>query len=111
MNERLTKRTDNGYVPQYERETKHNYYDLVSKLGQHEDIEDKIKFPLKKAFECLEKGVYMLTKHFDIVYCKCPKIVHYKSGWKILIYGAILSLTTYGKKWALTKEELKQWKN
>ena len=81
--------------------------DSVHKLGQLEDIEDELGIDLITLFKALKNGVYMSTKHFDIVYCECPKIIHYKCGWKLLVYGATLSLTTYGKTWALTKEELK----
>ncbi len=79
---------------------------LMEKLGQLEDIEEELGIDLVTLFKAIKNGVYMSTQHLGIVYCKCPKIVHYKSGWKMLVYGATLSLTTYGKTWALTKEEL-----
>ena len=90
-----------GTGARYEKEK-----EAFNKLSRLEDIEEELGIDLITLFKALKNGVYMSTKHFDIVYCKCPKIIHYKSGWKILVYGATLSLTTYGKTWALTKEEL-----
>lgn len=111
---RLTKKYSNGYLPQYERETKENYYDLVYKLGQLEDIED-IKEELgidlitfskvlkqKFVFNKEKIKVDLLTIFFDF------------ETNKLYIYGYIkntfedvrLYAKDYGKTWALTKEEL-----
>ena len=54
--------------------------------------------------EGLSKAI--MDARTNVVYCKCPKIVHYNHGWRLLVHGANLSLTAYGKTWALTKEEL-----
>lgn len=80
--------------------------DSIHKLGQLEDIEDELGIDLITLINALKDGVYMRTKHFGIDYCQCPKLIHYKNGWRILIYGSTLSLTS--NKWALTKEELEK---
>ena len=102
LTEKITCRGKATYrISNAEKESK-----ALTKLGQLEDIEEELGIDLNTLFKALKNGVYMLTKHFNIVYCKCPKIVHYKNGWRLLVHGANLSLTTYGKTWALTKEEL-----
>lgn len=80
--------------------------EAIDKLGMIEDIEDEIGCPIETVFKALKDGVYMKTKHFGVVYYGTPKAVKYKSGWKLLVHGAVLGLQTYGKTWALAKEEL-----
>lgn len=121
---RLTEKTENGFAPKYERETRSNYYDLVSKLGQLEDIEDKWGISIDLVDRILD--------YLDEVYLDDsdkPFYVKYSDGWidtitpvymefdrrnKRLLetYSADGSGPTeypfseYGKTWALTKEEL-----
>ncbi len=78
----------------------------INKLGRLEDIEDEFCIDLLILHKAISCGVFMLTKNFGVIYCEHPKLVHYKSGWKMLICGSNLSLSSYGKLWALTKEEL-----
>lgn len=56
---RLTEKTANGFAPKYERETKTNYYDLVSKLGKLEDIEEELGINLIILFKAMKDGVYL----------------------------------------------------
>lgn len=79
---------------------------IVGKLGKLEDFEEKLGCELETVLKAMENGVYMKTEHFGIVYCETPKAVKYKSGWKLLVHGAVLGLQACGKTWALTKEEL-----
>ena len=81
-------------------------WEANQKLGQLEDIEEELGIDLLVLHKAISCGVFMLTKNFDIVYCEHPKLIHYKSGWKMLICGSNLSFPSYGKLWALTKEEL-----
>ena len=99
---RLTCNTANGYCDM-QIATRENKLD---KLGQLEDIEEELGIDLLVLHKAISCGVFMLTKNFDIVYCEHPKLIHYKSGWKMLICGSNLSFPSYGKLWALTKEEL-----
>lgn len=88
-----------------------NKTDAINKLGELEDIEDRIKFPLKKAFECLEKGVYKFDwtrniEHYDI---RGIEINGLSAISKLCSYAEcdeLLKYEDYGKNWALTKEEL-----
>jgi len=111
--ERLTKKTNNGYVPQYERETKHNYYDLVSKLGRLEDIEEELGIDLKTFVE-LNKTSKIYDKeeedfmHFNWIDLEnkclvCEDDFDEMSGGYLHYY---YYFKDYGKTWALTKEEL-----
>ena len=113
MNERLTRKTNNGYVPQYERETKHNYYDLVSKLGRLEDIEEELGIDLI-AFVKLNKTCKIYDKEeegfmdFDYIDIEnkclvCVDDFDEMSGGYLDFY---YYFKDYGKTWALTKEEL-----
>ena len=79
-----------------------------NKLGQLEDIEEELGIDLVTLFRALKDGVYMNTKMFDFVKEEHPKIVHYKNGWRILVKGSVFQFKTYGKTWALTKEELEK---
>lgn len=83
-----------------------NELTAIHKLGQLEDVEEELGIELLVLHKAISCGAFMLTKNFDTVYCEHPKVVHYKSGWKILIHGSNLSFSSYGKTWALTKEEL-----
>ena len=116
---RLTKKNNIGYFPAYERETKENYYDLVHKLGQLEDIEDELGMELKvyhKLMNMLYCGkkypniLYVKDKDtiiqvgiLEIDYCK-KKIIFYKD--KSYSSDYVYAFIQYGKKFALTKEEL-----
>jgi len=114
MRNRLTKKTNNGYVPQYERETKHNYYDLVSKLGRLEDIEEELGIDLITLFEALKNGVYWKG---NCIFSSKSNGVYFEDRPKLDIENKLLRnlsqvnkdyvyFKDYGKTWALTKEEL-----
>ena len=105
---RLTKKFSNGYLPQYERETKENYYDLVYKLGQLEDIEEELGVDLITLFTALKKGVwYKDYKDNDKIKftddieenMKCKELI---VPAKYTIIG--LKFRDYGETWVLDKE-------
>lgn len=116
---RLTKKNNIGYFPAYERETKENYYDLVHKLGQLEDIEDELGMELK-AYHKLMNMLYCGKKYPNILYVKdkdtivqvgileidyCKKkIIFYKD--KSYNSDYVYAFIQYGKTFALTREEL-----
>lgn len=118
---RLTKKNNTGYFPAYERETKENYYDLVHKLGSLEDIEEELGMELKvyhKLMNMLYCGkkypniLYVKDKDnivqvgiLEIDYCK-KKIIFYKD--KSYNEDYVYAFIQYGKKFALTREELKE---
>lgn len=106
MVSRLTKKYSNGYLPQYERETNENYYDLVHKLGQLEDIEELCE-------KIVSQPIY--EKYLDtgeihkVNYTEYKALYNFKER-RIEVYGYwfinCFKLDSYGKTWALTKEEI-----
>lgn len=109
---RLTEKILNGenysYFPKNDK-----VGSICNKLGQLEDIEDRIKFPLEKAFECLEKGAYRLDWGKRIEHCDIRgiEINGLSAISKLCSYAEcdeLLKYEEYGKTWALTKEELQQ---
>ena len=117
---RLTEITANGFAPKYERETQANYYDLVEKLGQLEDIEEEFGINLITLFKALKNGIYYKyleldgKTYSDEIYFEEPE--HLSIGLKGLIcaytdcFGDDLRYDYKYKDchiaWALTKEEL-----
>ena len=75
-------------------------------LIEYKRIEEELEIDLITLIKALKNGVYMNTQMFDFVKEEHPKIVHYKNGWRILVKGSVFQFKTYGKNWALTKEEL-----
>ena len=74
---RLTKKNDVGYFPAFEHETKGNYYDLIHKLGQLEDIEEENGIELTTLFKVLKDGFYI--KYNDKL-STGDKIVYYSAN-------------------------------
>lgn len=119
---RLTKKSSNGFLPKYERETKENYYDLVYKLGQLEDLEEEIGIDLITLFKALKNGIwtnqeqtYGDAKQGKIRFFQVRLLLEEKSIgcihnsiWKGEEVIKRLYLKNYGITWALTKEELEQ---
>lgn len=109
---RLTKKYSYGYLPQYERETKENYYDLVYKLGELEDIEEELGIDLITLFKALINGVYVVCGDIEgafIDFAESYKLELNIYAKKIMVkddYSPTLEFKHYGYYWALTKEEL-----
>ena len=80
--------------------------EIIGKYKEYKDIEEELGIDLTTLFKALKNGIYMKTQNFSFVFVKNPKIAGYKNGWKLLAYGSVFSLHTYGKYWALTREEL-----
>lgn len=133
---RLTKKyKENYFVNQDNKElikldidNDHNSSQIIrNKLGQLEDIEEELGIDLIKLFKAMKNGIYVkqskkiLKKELkDILYSK-GLTVHYelngkqysKTGATMILYGDYNSqycdftnVYTYGRDWALTKEEL-----
>lgn len=108
---RLTKKSSNGFLPKYERETKENYYDLVSKLGRLEDLEELcekiVSQPIYEKYE--DNG-----KIHKEDYTEYKALYNFKER-RIELYGYEFinwfELDNYGITWALTKEELEEERN
>lgn len=93
------------------REIVEDIYLKNAKLGKLEIIENKIKFPLEKAFECLEKGAYKFNFLRKIEHCDIRGIeINGLSAISKICSSAecdeLLRYEEYGKTWAATKEEL-----
>lgn len=101
-----------GQANTWKRKLKNDRYELIEnaidKLGQLEDIEEKIGIDLVTLFKAFN-GLYY-RKDNEIKFSWHIALV----DWTIYILeesveiekGVGLGLTEYGKTWALTKEEL-----
>lgn len=78
---------------------------VVNKLGQLEDIEDKLGIDLITLFKALKNGVYYRNAQKEINYAKNIRL---SFAYKTLVvdYRTYKNLCDYGKTWALTKGEL-----
>lgn len=80
----------------------------IQKLGQHEDIEDKLGIDLATLFKALKDGIYVLLEEpYGIT---CYKNLVFKTDGTnsyLVAYETQVHTKNYGKSWALTKEELK----
>ena len=113
---RLTEKTENGFAPKYERETRTNYYDLVSKLGQLEDIEEELGIDLVTLFKAIKQG-YIYDKFYkvDVMSVDADReqnlLVDFANNcfYNCAVcgkYDRSYYFSDYGKTWVLTKEEL-----
>ena len=90
------------------------YENCVQKLGQLEDIEEELGIDLITLFKALNNGVYdLLGNHWNVRLNKeegkwylYTMLIKYSHTQVEEIYKDRLSFSTYGKTWALTKEEL-----
>lgn len=117
---RLTKKCNNDIGYGYKEYSSEGSRAITLKLGQLEDIEEKLGIDLTvyhKLMDMLYCGepnvLYVKDKDriiqvgiLEIDYCK-KKIIFYEGNWYSnynddYVYGFI----QYGKTWALTKEEL-----
>lgn len=78
---------------------------IYNKLGQLEDLEDKLEIDLITLFKALKDGIYYAND-----YSKRPRL-YYSDDYKCWCFeiglGAyVIKLKDYGKTWALTREEL-----
>ena len=124
---RLTKKIHNQYKDYWYREDLERVCDkeqiVLTKLGQYEDLEEKLGIDLDILFKALYNGIYVKqlgignTNYMKTIITKvkasCLKLDHKthtelvfdqkRSGgcWDTYYFK------DYGKTWALTKEELK----
>ena len=86
----------------------------INKLGQLEDIEEKLGIDLITLFKMLKrKRIYSVNKYDNkiqqmIMYGECDLtgIFVYEKGFEYPECAKHLLYKDYGKTWALTKEEL-----
>lgn len=107
---RLTEKDKYGY------HAKHDEYgwhaEEITKLGELEDIEDKLGIDLSTLFKAMKKGFYYL--YGDNVLFADPEneecgIECYGRKYGITWAGVHAAYTSdYGKTWALTKKELEE---
>lgn len=110
---RLTKKNEaflGGYEPFVA-----SYFDITSKLGQLEDIEEAMGVDLILYLKMcvIEASVFILNKTTNEVYeFRCPQCVYNPYlkafGFKAIkdTYNWRFPMSEYGKTWALTKDEL-----
>lgn len=111
----LTKQIS-GFVPEnaqhYRNEENITHKQIIDKLGQLEDIEDKLGIDLITLFKALKNGCWYIHNdgHKYYEFCKKPSLVINWNNWCLRFdYEHNYELTKYKDKengWALTKEEL-----
>ena len=128
---RITKKNPLGDYIIVDRNAQFHMSNYIDKLGQLEDIEDDLGIDLIILAKGMKNGIYVkqgekiLKKELkDIRYSK-GLTVHYelngkqydKTGATMILYGDYNSqycdftnVYTYGRDWALTKEELENEK-
>ena len=102
--ERMTKKTDYGYI---NIPNNSKFIEPLDKLGQLEDIEDELGIDLITLFKALKYGIYFKgNKELKDVKLRMfyeePMLVHTKDESceeEVFVKG-------YKVSWALTKEEL-----
>lgn len=78
-------------------------------LEELNNLQEELGIDFITLVKALRNGIWEKTKNFGIILCPFPRLVHFKEGWRLRLYnneGSLLKLTTYGKTWALTREEL-----
>ena len=106
---RLTKKekvpviNEEGYFLDFEN----NGYEIATKLGQLEDIEEELGIDLVKLIECIrnEKGIWKKDLAGNLFNTRCI-LTCYFGRWQIYDKDIIYDLNDYGKTWSLAKEEL-----
>lgn len=89
-------------------------FDVENKLGQLEDIEERIGCPLEVLLQVFRKGIWVkndCTKNkIEHWYAQDIKVIDAGCQWDICkirtTCNKFVGCFNYGKTWALTKEEL-----
>ena len=107
---RLTKKSVediSGYKPIEELVLVNNASPIIGKLGQLEDIEDKLGIELAILFKALRSGIHIIDDGYpyndrvDLIYSSSIPC-----GFKCKVSDHCVFFKDYGKTWCLTKEEL-----
>lgn len=119
---RLIEKRNNAYV--YVHDMFYHTGDHIDKLGQLEDIEEELGIDLLTLYKAFRYGIYVKKgKHNDYIAPQGLKgrlgrayiqdfanKKNYSQPYEVRIIfgktGICLSSLSYGKEWALTKEEL-----
>ena len=97
----------------YYEPDKSNYMDITNKLGQLENLEDKLGCPLDVVFKALKEGVsynredvartYNVKEWLD--FATRPRLYYSDDWecwcWELFLGGYVLQLKDYGKTWWL----------
>lgn len=114
-NERLTNKTKLGdYVFIAGTSTCPN--EVATKLGQLEDIEERIGCPLEVLLQVFRKGIFVKSdctkRKIEYWHPQQIKVIDAGSQWDICKIGSTtnkyVGCFNYNKTWALTKEELEK---
>lgn len=81
--------------------------EVANKLGEHEDIEEKLGIDLITLFKALTDGIWFKYDSSKPIIFVEPYDVYPTKGSYLRIFNSeILEFKDYGKAWALTREEL-----
>lgn len=107
--ERLTKRKSTAFNT-FKLNTNVRREDADTKLGQIEDIEEKLGIDLNVLFEAIKNGIYVKPKYDRIFHNTFIAITRDLNGEYYFYEEETenIYLKDYGKTWALTKEELEK---
>ena len=95
---------------EYKLEEDVNVGEAVDKLGQLEDIEEKLGVDLLTLFKAKKQGIYCLEQPGNKIVYLQPFYVGMDNfgSWHYTKWTSEKLFKDYGKTWALTKEELKK---
>lgn len=110
-----------GIANAWKKKLKNDRYEIienaVDKLGELEDIEEKIGISLEILFKAMENGFYYVdnsSSKKEILFSKSVRfsLLKHKDNYTIWAEGNKMAyLEDYGKTWALEKEELEEYQH
>lgn len=81
--------------------------DSIHKLGQLEDIEDELGIDLITLYKCFVSTKFYVKNLFNEILEVKSDVVRFDIGNGYVYFGTdYCPLSSYGKTWALTREEL-----
>lgn len=100
--------TGDKYIPNHNIRHKQ----CVNKLGELEDIEEKLGIELQILFKAIENGIFYLDMDKRIVFMPYINIDFREKEYLFShISDVLISVRDYGKTWALTYKELEGQEN
>lgn len=105
-----------GIASSWKKKLKNDRYEIienaVDKLGELEDIEEKIGISLETLFKAMENGIYYVndsSSEKEILFAKPNRVslLKYKGHYSIWVnHDTEEYFEDYGKTWALEKEKI-----
>lgn len=100
-----------GQASTWKRKLKNNKYELIEnaidKLGELENIEDDLSIDLITLHKCFKSTKFYVKNLFNEIIEVKSDNVRFDIGNGYVYFGTdYFPLSSYGKTWALTKEEL-----